>query len=254
MDWQAITAVGGVVIGALGLYRAGVANEHAFRAARQAEVANELARSAIETSGNANTLSEEANKIALASEHHAKDSAEAAKESSETALHALDLQRQSFTLQAEDQRSRELAASESRQARLIFLGVKYENRGELEGVLTYRLRNDGQATASDLRFSYGAKLAVREDNPIRKPIALGSEEEVERWMEASFDIEGTHGAIPWDVIVDYEDGKGSHKAQLSLRLARDFSSRSTSWTARSFIDEAQVTAAESGDGTREVWP
>ncbi len=253
MDWQAITAVGGVVIGALSLYRAGVANEHASRAARQAEVANELARSAIETSGNANTLSEEANKIALASEHHAKDSAEAAKESSETALHALYLQRQSFTLQAEDQRSRELAASESRQARLIFLGVKYENRGELEGVLTYRLRNDGQATASDLRFSYGAKLAVREDNLIRKPIALVSEE-VEQWMEASFDIEGTHGAIPRDVIVDYEDGKGSHKARLSLRLARDFSSRSTSWTARSFIDGVQVTAAESGDGTREVWP
>ncbi len=88
------------MIGALGLYRAGVANEHASRAARQAEVANELARSAIETSGNANTL----------------------------------------------------------------------------------------------------------------------------------------------------------KAQLSLRLARDFSSRSTSWTARSFIDEVQVTAAESGDGTREVRP
>jgi len=254
MDWQAIIAVGGVVIGALGWYRAGVANEHASRAARQAEVANELARTAIETSDNANTLSEEANKIALALEQYAKASAEAAKESSETALNALDLQRQSFTLQAEDQRSRELAASESRQARLIFLGVEYENRGELEGGLTYRLRNDGQATASDLRFSYGANLSVREDNPMRKPIALGSEEEVGRWMEASFDVERIKGAVPWDVIVKYADGEGAHEARLSLRLARDFSSRSTSWTARSFIDWVQVTPAQSGDGTREAWP
>lgn len=223
MSWEGWGVVVSSVVGVGGCWLS-------FLSWRLAGQANAISTRAVEKAESANVIAEQSNIIAEGSGADARRSADASSKSTDIAREAVDY---------EKERERK-----SQEARLIFVGVDYENDGPGAGAVRYRAINVGQFPAVDVRQTYGPGLTAVDDRPSQEPFTrLNPGDETSQRVQGEFKTESLRHLeleTPWVLGLEYKDGLGTHQAELRVKIALDYASRFDNWVGRSFLDGKPV--------------